>query len=248
MREEGFAIVTGGARGLGKGIVLQLAKEGYDVVFNYISDSSLARAQAVIEQVEHEYGVRALAVQGDTSDYEQCKKMIDLGIASFGDKIAVLVNNAGIAGLNLFVDRPVDQYSRLIQVNLLSVFHNTHVVLPYMIAQKSGVIINMSSQAGLNGVAYQVDYSAAKAGVIGFTKALAKEVGQHHIRVNAIAPGNILTDIWDVIPAGIAEKEKEKIPLGEFGTVEDVAECMSYLLNASFVTGQTLSPNGGQTI
>lgn len=248
MREEGFAIVTGGARGLGKGIVLQLAKEGYDVVFNYISDSSQARAQALIDQVKADYGVEALAVQADISDYDQCKKVLDMGIEAFGDKIAVLVNNAGIAGLNLFVDRPVDQYNRLIQVNLMSVFHNTHLVLPYMIAQKSGTIINMSSQAGLNGVAYQVDYSAAKAGVIGFTKALAKEVGQHNIRVNAIAPGNIYTDIWDVIPDHVAEAEKTKIPLGKFGAIEDVAECMSYLLNASFVTGQTISPNGGQTI
>ncbi len=248
MREEGFAIVTGGARGLGKGIVLQLAKEGYDVVFNYISDGSQEPAQALVQQLKDEYGVNSLAVQADTSDYDQCKKVLDMGIEAFGEKIAVLVNNAGIAGLNLFVDRPVDQYNRLIQVNLMSVFHNTHLVLPYMIAQKSGAIINMSSQAGLNGVPYQVDYSAAKAGVIGFTKALAKEVGQHNIRVNAIAPGNILTDIWKVIPPEVAEAEKTRIPLGKFGTIEDVAECMSYLLNASFVTGQTLSPNGGQTI
>lgn len=248
MREEGFAIVTGGARGLGKGIVIQLAKEGYDVVFNYISDSSLARSQELIAQVEAEYGVRALAVQGDTSEYDQCQKMLEAGIAAFGDKIAVLVNNAGIAGLNLFVDRPVDQYCRVIQVNLLSVFHNTHLVLPYMIAQKSGSIINMSSQAGLNGVPYQVDYTATKAGIIGFTKALAKEVGKHGIRVNAIAPGNILTDIWEIIPKEVAEAEKTKITLGEFGTIEDVAECMSYLLHANFVTGQTISPNGGQTI
>lgn len=248
MREEGFAIVTGGARGLGKGIVLQLAKEGYDVVFNYISDGSQEPAQALVQQLKEEYGISALAVQADTSDYDQCKKVLEMGIEAFGEKIAVLVNNAGIAGLNLFVDRPVDQYNRLIQVNLMSVFHNTHLVLPYMIAQKSGAIINMSSQAGLNGVPYQVDYSAAKAGVIGFTKALAKEVGQHNIRVNAIAPGNILTDIWKVIPPEVAEAEKTRIPLGKFGTIEDVAECMSYLLNASFVTGQTLSPNGGQTI
>lgn len=248
MREEGFAIVTGGARGLGKGVVIQLAKEGYDIVFNYISDSSLARSEELIAHVEAEYGVKAIAVQGDTSDYEQCKNMIETGVATFGDKIAVLVNNAGIAGLNLFVDRPVEEYHRVLQVNLFSVFHNTHLVLPYMIAQKSGSIINMSSQAGLNGVAYQVDYSATKAGIIGFTKALAKEVGQHNIRVNAIAPGNILTDIWDVIPQEVAEREKTKIPLGKFGTVEDVAECMSYLLNATFMTGQTISPNGGQTI
>lgn len=218
------------------------------MVFNYISDSSLERSQKVIEQIETEFGGRAIAVQADVSDYEQSKKLIDAGIEAFGDKIAVLVNNAGIAGLNLFADRPVDQYSRVVQVNLMSVLHNTHLVLPYMIAQKSGVIINMSSQAGLNGVAYQVDYSATKAGIIGFTKALAKEVGQHNIRVNAVAPGNILTDIWDMIPKEVAENEKTKIPLAKFGTIEDVAECTSYLINATFMTGQTISPNGGQTI
>lgn len=248
MREQGFAIVTGGARGLGKGIVLQLAKEGYDVVFNYISDSSLERSQALIKEVEETYAVRALAVRADVADYEQCKTLVEAGVEAFGNKIAVLVNNAGIAKLGEFVTKKPEQYTRLMQVNLVSIMHTSHIVLPYMIEAKAGAIINMSSQAGLNGVAMQVEYSAAKAGVIGFTKALAKEVGKHNISVNAVAPGNILTDIWDDIPLHVHDIEKAKIPLGKFGTVEDIAECVSYLLNAKFMTGQTISPNGGQTI
>lgn len=247
MKIEGFAIVTGSSRGLGKGMALQLAKEGYDVVIHHVSAGSAAKAEAVAEEART-YGVRAITVKGAVEDYEECKKIIQAGVDAFGDKIAVLVNNAGIASGKLFQDTEAAMFQKMISVDLVGTMNCSHVAIPYMIAAQDGCIISLSSVCGIMGVVTQTDYSAAKAGVIGFTKALAKELGGHKIRVNAIAPGMIATEM-------VAEQNQEDVdalkamsPLGILGDIEDVSDCMSYILNAKFLTGQIISPNGGLTI
>lgn len=248
MHEKGFAIVTGGSRGLGAAMCERLASDGYNIVLNYVSDSSQEKAHRLIEKMESQYGIDAIAVQADTSDYEQCKKILDAGLNRFGENISVLVNNSGIAGAALFEERKVEDYVRLVNVNLFSVMNNSHLVLPYMIKNKGGNIINLSSVCGLTGWVTQVDYSATKAGIIGFTKALAKEVGHYGIRVNCIAPGQINTDMTTPTPKEAVEENIRNTPLGCYGEPEDIAQCMSYLISANFMTGQVISPNGGQTM
>ncbi len=248
MRLKGYAIVTGGSRGLGKAMCLQLASEGYNVVVNYVSDGSKAKTDELVKKMETEYGVKGLGVQADVSDYAQCQKLVQEAVAAFGENIAVLVNNAGIAVGKSFLEVTPDEYQRLININLTSVLHCTHVVVPYMVKQNYGAIVSTSSVGGLMGVANQVDYSAAKAGVIGFTKAMAKEFGPHNITVNAIAPGMIWTDMLKGSSQEAVEGLKQVTPLGIIGEPQDIADCLSYIINAKFLTGQTISPNGGLTI
>jgi len=239
------AIVTGGARGLGEGMVLKLAQMGYNVVVNFVSDKSKSKAVDLIAKIEKEYGVKGLAIQADVSDYDSCKKMVDSAVEKFGRKIDLLVNNAGIDNNLSFLKIKPEQYTRLINVNLMSYLHCAHLVLPYMVEAKEGCIVNVSSIGGLIGVAEQVDYCAAKSGVIGFTRGLAVEFGPSHIRVNAIAPGMIWTDMLRGADQAAVAMLKQSIPLGEIGEVDDIAGCLEYLVNAKYVTGQTISPNGG---
>lgn len=248
MKLDGYAIITGGVRGIGEAMTLQLAKEGYNVVVNYVSDSSGVKAEKLIERVESEYGVKGLAVQADVSNYSDVKRMIEKSVEAFGEKIAILVNNAGIAYGKSFLEITEEEYSRLIGVNLTSALHVTHVALPYMVNLGYGRIVNISSIGGIMGVEHQIDYSAAKAGIIGMTKAMAREFGKYHITVNSIAPGMIWTDML----RGSSQEEvaalKSITPLGMIGDVEDISDCLSYVVNAKFLTGQTISPNGGLTI
>ena len=247
MSKKGFAIVTGSARGLGVGMVLQLAEEGYDVVINYTSSSSAPLAEAVAEKARG-FGVGAIVVQGSVEDYDQCEKIVQAGVDAFGDKIAVLVNNAGIAGGTMFKDLDPKAYKRMVDIHLIGTMNCSHIVIPYMVKANIGCIINISSVCGIMGVPGQADYSAAKAGVIGFTKALAKELGGFNIRVNCIAPGMIATEMVAAQPKEAVDALKAITPLGCLGEVEDIAECMSYIVSAKFLTGQTISPNGGLTI
>ena len=243
----GFAIVTGSARGLGAAMTLQLAKEGYDVVINYVSDKSAPKAEAVAKEARS-YGVGAICVQGDVSSYSTCREIVDAGVKAFGNKIAVLVNNAGIESGKFFADTAVESYNKMIQVEVIGSMNMTHIALPYMIEAENGCIIMQSSVCGLMGVPAQADYSCAKAGLVGFAKALAKEYGSKHIRVNCIAPGMIMTDmIAGTSQEGVAAL-KAMTPLNMLGDPDDIAECMSYIVNAPFLTGQCISPNGGLTI
>lgn len=248
MRKEGFSIVTGGSRGIGEAMSLQLASEGYDVVINYVSESSASRTQELVKKIESTYNVKALAVRADVSNYADCKRLVEEGVSKFGEKIAVLVNNAGIANGKSFLEITEPEYSRLIGINLTSALHCSHLVLPYMVKQGYGCIVNISSVGGIMGVANQIDYSAAKAGVIGMTKAMAKEFGPHNIRVNCIAPGMIWTDMLKESSQEAVEALKQVTPLGTIGEPKDIADCLSYVINAKFLTGQTISPNGGLTI
>lgn len=242
---DGFAVVTGGARGLGAAMAEQLAREGYDVVINYVSDRSTPVAQQLADRLKQEYGVGALPFQGDVSSYDTCRAMFDAGIAAFGDKVAVLINNAGIQSNKPFQEIEPAAYQRLISIELLGAMHCTHIALPYMQKAHNGCIINISSVCALYGQALQSDYDAAKAALIGFSRGIANENAKNNIRVNCIAPGLIATDMVAGLPEEQVEAYRLTIPLQRLGTPEDISECMSYIVNATYLTGQVISPNGG---
>lgn len=226
-------------------MALRLAKLGYDLVINYVSEKSRVKAERVLEEAEKTYGTKGIAVKADVSDYEQCKHLVETAVTTFGEQIGVLVNNAGIANGKSFLELQPEEYRRLINVNLVSYLNVTHLVIPYMVKNRGGCIVNTASIGGLMGVVNQVDYCAAKSGVIGFTRALAMEFGGYGIRVNAIAPGMIWTDMLKGSNQEEVAALKQAIPLGEIGEVDDIAGCMEYLVTAKYVTGQTVSPNGG---
>ena len=239
------AIVTGGARGLGEGMALKLAEMGYHVVINYVSDHSRELSEKLVSKIKEEYSVDAMAIQADVSDYAECKKLYDATAEKFGPKVDVLVNNAGITNNLSFLKITPEQYKRVIDVNLMSYMHMCHLVLPAMAEAKDGCIINLSSIGGLMGVSEQGDYCASKSGVIGLTRALAIEFGKIGLRVNAIAPGMIWTDMLRSVDQVAVEYLKTTIPMGEIGEVADISEAMEYLVNAKYMTGQVISPNGG---
>lgn len=242
---EGFAIVTGGARGLGAAMAEQLASEGYNVVINYVSDRSTPVAEALAKKLREKYAVDVLPFQGDVSSYETCRAMFDAGIAAFGEKVAVLINNAGIQSNKPFEEIAPDAYQRLISIELFGAMHCTHIALPYMQKAHNGCIINISSVCALYGQALQADYDAAKAALIGFSRGIANENAKNNIRVNCIAPGLIATDMVAGLPEEQVEAYRLTIPLLRLGTPEDIAQCMSYIVNATYLTGQVISPNGG---
>ena len=245
---EGFAIITGGARGLGAAMAEQLAKEGYDLVLNYVSDRSRAIADELAARLKEQYGVGVITFQGNVASYDTCKAMVEAGVEAFGDKIAIMINNAGIQSNQTFEAMTPEHYTELINIELLGSMHCTHLVLPYMQKAEAGCIINMSSICALYGQDTQADYSAAKAGLIGFTRAIARENAAKHIRVNAIAPGLIVTDMVKGLPEEIVESFRLGIPMQMLGQPEDIAQCMSYIVNAPYLTGQTISPNGGMAM
>lgn len=243
--EKGYAIVTGAARGLGEAIFLQLAKEGYNLIGVYVSDSSGEKMQKLIQQVEGENGVKAYGCQSDIGTYEGCKKIVDFSVEKFGKDCSVLINNAGVAGGAAFVEESTENIIHTVQVDLLGALHMCHLVLPMMIERKGGNIINMSSFGALAGVPYQSVYSASKAGLTGFSKTVAKEVAPYNIKINVIAPGVFDTDM---VRAAAPEQRKaveSTIPMGRVGKPSDVALLASYMINSDYLTGQTISPNGG---
>jgi len=239
------AIITGGSRGLGEAMVLKLAEMGYNVGINFVSQKSKELADNLIERIRSEYGVDGIAIQADVSKYEECKKVVDAFVNKFGNQIDVLVNNAGITNNLSFLKITPEQYTNVINVNLMSYLHMCHLVLPFMAEAKSGCIINTSSIGGLMGVSEQADYCASKSGVIGLTRALAMEFGKQGIRVNSIAPGMIWTDMLKSVDQAAVEYLKTTIPQGEIGDVSDISGAMAYLIEAKYMTGQTVSPNGG---
>ena len=242
---KGCAVVTGASRGLGEGIALKLASEGYDIVINYVSNAE--KAKAVAGLITDKYGMKAELVQGDVAEYEVCKKIIETAIEKFG-KIDILVNNAGIAIEGSYEDVSIEQIDKMVQTNLMSVLYCCHLAVPHMTKAGKGCIVNMASNAGIMGVVNHVPYSTAKAGVLGITKALASEMGPYGVTVNAIAPGMIMTDMLSGIDQESVDALVQMTPLRKIGKVEDVAECVWYIVNAGFLTGQYISPNGGTTI
>jgi len=229
------AIVTGGARGIGEAITRKLHSLGYNVLVNY--NTSEERAT----KLKEELGVEIY--KADVSDYNQVKDMVDYCVENFG-KIDLLVNNAGISSIKPFLDINEDEWDRLIAVNLKSVYNCSKNVLEYMLNRKEGCIINISSMWGLVGASCEVHYSTSKAGIIGFTKALAKEFGPSNIRVNCISPGVIASDMNNNVDL---DELIEETPLGIIGQGNDVAEMVAFLDSdkARFITGQNFAVNGG---
>ncbi len=240
-----YAIITGGSRGLGEAMALRLAKMGYNIVINYISDGSAPKAEAVLKKAKDEYGAEGLAVQADVSEVDGAQKLVDEAMKAFGDNLEVLINNAGIQQNAYYVDTPIEKIHRIVQVNLVSAMNMCSLVAPIMQQNKKGCIISMSSTGGLMGVEMQTVYCATKSGIIGLTRGLALELAGDGIRVNAIAPGGIETDMLKELPRDVYEGAKQAVPLKMFGQPSDIADLMEYLVNAGYVTGQTISPNGG---
>ncbi len=240
------AIVTGAARGIGERIAICFAEQGADVAFTFVSDSSSERAKA-LEQKLTASGVKAKAYQTNAGDYAACETFVNDVLKEFG-KIDICVNNAGISKDNLLLRMQPEQWDEVMQTNLKSVFNMTKQVIRPMMKAKSGSIINMSSVIGEMGNAGQSSYAASKAGVIGFTKSIAKELGSRNIRCNAIAPGFVETDMTGYLKDGDgAEKYKAGIPLGRFGTSEDIANTALFLASdmGNYITGQVISVCGG---
>lgn len=237
------ALITGATRGIGKQIAIKLAEEGYDIAINYRKENKeLASVKAEIEK----NNVKCLAVQGDVSNFEDTKRFVDEVINEFGT-IDVLVNNAGITKDMLILRMQKEDFESVINVNLTGTFNVTKNVVPYMMKKRCGRIINISSVVGISGNAGQTNYSASKAGIIGFTKSLAKEVASRNILVNAVAPGFIETDMTSVLKDEVKAEIAKNIPLKRMGTANDVANVVKFLASndSSYVTGQVLQVDGG---
>ncbi len=244
--ENKVAVVTGAARGIGEGIAIKLAEHGANVAFTFISESSGEKATSVQERLTG-MGVKAKAYRSNAGDFKECETLINEIVKEFGS-VDICVNNAGISKDNLLLRMTPEQWDNVIQINLKSVFNMTKQVIRPMMKAKAGSIINMSSVIGLMGNAGQGSYAASKAGIIGFTKSVAKELGSRNIRCNAIAPGFVETDMTGYLKEGEqADKYKSGIPLGRFGTSEDVANVTLFLASelSSYITGQVLSVDGG---
>ena len=234
-------VVTGGSRGIGAEIVKTLAKEGYSVILNYNKSEQCAKA-VESELKKQDYTVDIF--KADVSKKEEATAIINYAINKYG-KIDVLINNAGISQSKLFTEITDDDWDNMMSNNLTSAFYCTREASKNMIHNKSGLIINISSIWGLTGSSCEVHYSAAKAGLIGFTKALAKELGPSNIRVNAIAPGIIDTDMNKDYSKGDIEGIIEEIPLERIGHPESIAKCVQWLINDDYTTGEVISINGG---
>lgn len=237
------ALITGASRGIGKSIALRFAREGADIAITNIADDD--EFKATIKEIEA-IGVKAKGYVSNAASFQDSQRVAEEVVKDF-NKIDILINNAGITKDTLLMRMTEDQWDAVIAVNLKSVFNLTKAVLTTMLKQKSGSIINMSSVVGVSGNAGQSNYSASKAGILGFTKSVAKEVGSRNIRCNAIAPGFILTEMTDKLPEDVKKEWAEKIPLRRGGTPDDVANTALYLASdlSSYVTGQTIHVCGG---
>jgi 3-oxoacyl-[acyl-carrier protein] reductase len=237
------ALITGASRGIGKAIAMLYAREGADIaITNIVDDDEFRNAVREIEAM----GVKAKGYVSNAAKFDDSQQVINDVVKDFGH-IDILVNNAGITRDTLLMRMTEDQWDSVIAVNLKSVFNLTKAVIPVMLKQKNGSIVNMSSVVGVSGNAGQSNYSASKAGIIGFTKSVAKEVGSRNIRCNAIAPGFILTEMTEKLPEDVKNEWIGKIPLKRGGTPEDVANTALYLASdlSSYVTGQIIHVCGG---
>ena len=241
--EGKVAIITGGTRGIGKGIALKFAQEGADVIFTYVSSEETANA---VEKEIAAFGVKAKGYKSNAANMEDAVALIDKVVEEFG-QIDVLVNNAGITKDGLLMRMSEENFDDVIKINLNSVFNMTKATLRTFLKQRSGSIINMSSIVGVRGNAGQANYSASKAGVIGFTKSIAAELGSRNIRCNAIAPGFIATEMTEKLDPEVVKGWSESIPLKRAGTPEDVANATVFLASdmSTYISGQVLSVCGG---
>lgn len=246
MEENKVVFVTGGSRGIGKEVALKFADEGYDVVVNYVSDKTDVEG---LKKEFEEKGVKSLILKADVSKSEEVENVVKEIIENFG-KIDVLVNNAGITKDNLLMRMSEEEFDRVLEINLKGTFLVTKAVTKYMIKKRTGSIINLSSVVGVSGNAGQCNYAASKAGIIGFTKSIAKELASRNIRANVVAPGFIATDMTDVLPDNVKENIYGQIPLKRMGEAKEVAELIYFLgsKNSSYITGQVIHVDGGMVM
>lgn len=242
--ENKVAIVTGGSRGIGEAIALKFAENGAHIAFTYVSSDE--KANALVEKIKT-FGVNAKAYKSNASNYNECENLVNEVQKVFGT-IDICVNNAGISKDNLLLRMTPGQWNEVINTNLTSVFNMTKQVIKPMMKARKGSIINMSSIIGMRGNAGQSSYAASKAGIIGFTKSIAAELGSRNIRCNAIAPGFVETDMTNYLKEGDSAKTfLEKIPLGRFGSADEIANVSLFLASdmSSYITGQVISTCGG---
>lgn len=239
-------VVTGGSRGIGRAIALEFGKNGANVVINYANSD--AEAKKVAEEIKS-LGGNAILIKGDISSFNEGKKLIDETVKAFGT-IDILINNAGITKDGLIMRMKEEQFDEVLDINLKGVFNTCKSAVFHMIKQRNGKIINISSIVGVIGNAGQANYAASKAGVIGLTKSIAKEVGSRGITVNAIAPGFIKSDMTDVLSEKVKDGMLSLIPLGRFGAVEDIAKTVTFLASesAEYITGQVINVDGGMVM
>lgn len=243
MLKDKVAIITGGSRGIGSAICLDFASKGANVVVNYSGNKEAALK--TVAQCE-EYGVKAIAIKADIGNSSEVEYLVQETMNAFG-KIDILVNNAGITRDNLILRMSDQEFDDVIQTNLKGTYLCMKQISKIMIKQRHGRIINMSSVVGIAGNSSQVNYAASKAGVIGMTKSLAKELARRSITVNAVAPGYIRTDMTSNLPEAVTKQLLDSIPLGRLGEVTDIAKTVSFLASddASYITGQVINVNGG---
>ena len=236
-------IITGATRGIGKGIAEIFAKQGANIAFTYVSDEN--KANAVKDELS-QFGTKIFSYKSDASDYEAAQELVNNVLKEFGS-IDVVINNAGITKDNLLLRMEKADWDKVIKVNLDSIFNLTKAVIKPMMKQKNGSIINMSSVVGAKGNAGQANYAASKAGIIGFSKSVALELGSRNIRCNVIAPGFIETEMTEVLDTNVIAEWKNSIPLKRGGTPEDIANACVFLASdlSSYITGQVLHVNGG---
>lgn len=246
MEKGKSVLVTGGSRGIGKEVAIQYAEHGYHVIVNYISN------QTDVEGLKKEFnekGIESLIVKADVSKEEEVEFLVKQAIEKF-EKIDVLVNNAGITRDNLLMRMTKEEFDKVIEINLKGTFLVTKAVSKYMMKKREGSIINLSSVVGVAGNAGQCNYSASKAGIIGFTKSIAKELASRNIRANAVAPGFIATDMTSVLSDAVKENINNQIPLKRMGTAKEVAELIYFLGSekSSYITGQVINVDGGMVM
>lgn len=246
MEENKVALITGAARGIGKEVAKKFAKNGYNVVINYVS------SKTDTEKLKKEFedlGVKVLLVKADVSNQEEAEDLVNQTINTFG-KIDVLVNNAGITKDNLIMRMSEEDFEKVININLKGTFLVTKYAIKYMMKKRCGSIVNLASVVGVAGNAGQCNYAASKAGIIGFTKSIAKELASRNIRANAVAPGFIKTDMTEVLSDSVKENINSQIPLKRMGTAEEVANLVYFLSSeqSSYITGQVINVDGGMVM
>lgn len=243
MEENKVALITGGSRGIGKEVALKYAQNGYNIVINYVSDKTdVEKLRKELEQ----FKIKTLIVKADVTNAEQIENLVKQAIEEF-EKIDVLVNNAGITKDNLLMRMSEEDFDKVIEVNLKGTYLVTKAVTKYMMKKRAGSIVNLASVVGVAGNAGQCNYAASKAGIIGFTKSIAKELASRNIRANAVAPGFIETDMTSVLPDSVKENIHEQIPLKRMGNAKEVANLIYFLGSdeSSYITGQVINIDGG---
>lgn len=244
MSDNKVALITGGSRGIGEKIAEKFATEGYNLVINYVSN--IENVEELEARIKGNANIEILFVQADITSFESCENMINKAIEKFGH-IDVVVNNAGITKDGLLMRMKEEDFDKVINVNLKGTYNVTKNAIPHMMKQKYGRIVNISSVVGVSGNAGQANYAASKAGIIGFTKSVAKELASRNILANCVAPGFIKTDMTDVLSDSVKESINAQIPLKKMGTAEEVAKAVYFLGNEenTYITGQVLNVDGG---